>query len=244
LTVALFWVILAMILVATLLRIAARASVRRTLRPLPGVQALPALLRRAAETGYPVHASAGVGGVGGATTAETWAGLALLSHLADQAALYGVDLVVTVADATILSIAQDILQQAYERHGLGHRYEPGQVQFVAPQALAYAAGTMGSMQREPLAGSVLVGAFGDEYLLLAETGARQGIPQVAGASDPRTLPLLYATADQVLAGEEIFAAGASASRQPALIGTLVAEDWARWLLILALVVATISKLLT
>jgi len=211
------------------------------LRFLPGMEDLPGSVGRSAETGQPLHVSVGVAGVGGSATAETWAGLTLLAQLADEAAACDTPFIVTVADATILPIAQDILRRAYARHGNPEGYEPTQVRFIAPNPTAYAAGVMGLLERESLTANVMVGSFGDEYLLMGETGARRGVRQVAGTADPRTLPFIYATADETLVGEEMFAGGAYTTGLPIQVGSLLTEDWARWAVIVAIVVVAIFK---
>jgi len=208
------------------------------MRSLPGLQELPRLLRRSAETGHPLHVSVGVRGIGGADTAETWAGLGLLAQLADQAAAHRASLLVTVADATVIPVAEEIL-----RHADAARHDLGEVRFIAPDPTAYATGVMGLLEREPLAGSVMVGSFHDEYLLMGETAVRKGVTQVAGAFDPGTLPFLQATSDDPFLGEQAFAAAAHQSKKPAQVGSLIVEDWARWAIIAAILVAAVVKAL-
>jgi hypothetical protein len=42
------------------------------------------------------------------------------------------------------------------------------------------------------------------------------------------LPFVYATADEPLVGEEIFAGSAYLRREPIQVASMLAEDWARW----------------
>lgn len=212
------------------------------LRPLKGLQKLPGTVDRSAETGLPLHVSVGVAGVGGAATAETWAGLTLLAELADRAASCSVPLVVTVADPTVLPLAQNVVRRAYARNGAPEGYDASSIRFVAPTPLAYAAGVMGILERERLAGNVMVGTFGDEVLFMGEAGARLGMYQLAGASDPATLPLIQASADDTLLGEEIFAGGAYTRRLPIQIGSLMTADWLRWAVIIAMILLAAAKL--
>jgi hypothetical protein len=220
-----------------------RAGKAGAIRRLPGMDELPDLVGRSAETGQPLHVSVGVEGLGGSATAETWAGLTLLAQLANEAAASDTPLVVTVSDPTVLPVAQDLLQRAYLRHGNPDGYSPTQVQFIAPEPMAYAAGVMGMLTRDRLAGNIMVGSFGDEYLLMGEMGARQGIRQIVGTADPRTLPLVYASADETLIGEEMFAGGAYTSREPIQIASLLATDWMRWLVIVMILGWAVAKLL-
>jgi hypothetical protein len=219
-----------------------RAGKVGELRTLPGMEELPGLVGRSAETGQPLHVSVGVAGVGGATTAETWAGLTLLGQLADKAAGCDTPLIVTVSDATVLPVAQDILRRAYLRNGNPEGYDPTQVQLIAPDPMAYAAGVSGLLERESLTANVMVGSFGDEYLLMGETGARRDVHQIVGATDPQVLPYVHATADEILIGEEMFAGGAYTARLPSQIASLLAQDWARWIVSAGILILAVVKL--
>jgi len=220
-----------------------RAGKAGTLRSVPGLEELPGLVGRSAETGQPLHVSVGVAGVGGLTTAETWAGLTVLNELANEAAACDTPLIVTVADPTILPLAQDLLWRAYQRNANPEGYEPTQVRFVAPEPLAYAAGVAGILDRESLTANVMLGEFGDEYLLMGEAGAQHGGRQIAGTANPGTLPFIYATSDETLIGEEIFAGGAYTTKLPIQVASLLAEDWARWAVIAGIVVLAVLRIL-
>lgn len=232
-----------MLLALVVLSHRARRGSAIDLRPLPGMDGLAATVSRAAETALPIHLSVGVAGVGGAATAETCAGLGVLERVADEATRCGAPLLVTVADATVLPIAQDLLLQAYSRHGYAADYDPTAVCFIAPEPTAYAAGVMGLLVRQGLTSNMMIGSFGDEYLLMGEAGSRMGVHQVVGCADPRILPLVYASAEETLVGEEMYAAGPYLGRRPVQIGGLLAQDLARWVVIGAIILVTFAKLL-
>ena len=286
----------------------ARAGRSVPLRPIPGYALLKELLGRALETGQSLHLSMGTAGIGGRTTAETLAGLMVLEHLVDQAAVGHVSPLITVADPTLLPVAQDVvrrgrngtlsapgkpagqdtgeaptvststalsrssvegstdasaelpnqaprekrdetppstgagLQQSQgvsdsiaEKRGPLETHDPARVRLIAPQPVAYAAGVMDLLEREDLAANVMIGSFGDEFLLMGEMGAKKRLTQIGGAVDPRTLPFIFASMDHALLGEEIFAAGAYLSGRPAHIGSLRTQDWIRWLIVAAIV---------
>lgn len=237
--------VLLLLMLPVLFFLLSRVRTGRTgrLRHLPGLEELPKLVGRSAETGRPLHVSVGVAGVGGSATAETWAGLTILRELADAAANCDTPLLVTVSDPTVLPIAQDLLSRAYARSGNPDGYDPTQVQLIAPEPMAYAAGVSGILDRESLTANVMIGSFGDEYLLIGETGARRGVRQIVGTADPRTLPLVYASADETLIGEEMFAGGAYTRRMPIQIASLLAEDWARWAVTAGILIVAAVKLL-
>ena len=55
------------------------------------------------------------------------------------------------------------------------------------------------------------------------------------------LPFVYATADEMLVGEEMYAAGAYLSEKPWHISCLLAQDWMRWAIVLAIIGLVIAK---
>jgi hypothetical protein len=221
------------------------------LRPIAGYDTLAGLVGQALEAGQTLHLSLGTGGVGGPRTPESLAALAVLEHLTGHSGLGYVAPTVTVADGSLLLLAQGTLRRGYARYAPPEVAPPPrpprgqggwvQVRYLAADPVAYAVAAADVVGRENLAANVVVGAFGDEYLWLGEAGARRGVTQVAGTTDPRILPLVVATSDRPLIGEELFAAGAYLSHQVAHLGSLRAQDWARWLIAVGLVGAVVAR---
>jgi hypothetical protein len=222
-----------------------RSTSRPRLRRIPAYDSLKNLLSRAAETGQAVHVSVGTAGVSGNKTADTLAGLLTLEFLADRAANSDVPPLVTVTEPTSLPAAMDQIRRAYERQGYPDEYRLEQARFIAPplngSAVPYAAGVMDVLNHERVTANVMVGSFGDEYLLMAETGAQRGLFQVGGASDPNVLPLVYLTMSQPLLGEEIFAAGAYLSERVPHYTGLIAQDIFRLGLVLLVILVVVAR---
>jgi hypothetical protein len=215
-----------------------------TLRRIRAFETLKGLPGRAIESGGNLHLALGSGSVVNETTADTLAGLTTLKYLGEQAAATGVSPLVSMADPMVMLLAQNTLRAAHgedtERAEEAYR----RVQWQAPQPAAYAAGVMGQLSLDKIESNVMVGSFGDEYLLMAETAVQQGIPQVGGASQPTTLPFVYTTTPDGLMGEELYAAGAYLQDHPTHLASLVAQDTMRWLIGLlilgGIIVATVS----
>lgn len=212
----------------------ARLGKAPTLRPIPAYGDLDHLLEGAMENGRAVHVSLGTQGIGRAATADTLAGLEVLEHLVEKLAGVGIPLTISVADPTLLPVAQDILRQMYGRLGYPEGYNPHQVQFLAPDAVAYSAAAMGLLARENVGINILIGSFGEEFLLLGESAAQRGIIQVGGTSSPQILPLVQVSMDRPLLGEEIYAAGAYLSSKPSHLASLWVQDWLRMAIVLAI----------
>jgi len=238
---------LGFLLLLTLALLSFSFRVRRgrvpSLRPIPGYDRIKSMVGEAVELGQPIHVSMGLSGLGGKLTPEALAGLTVLEHLSREMAIYGNSALVSLADPTLLPLARDTMREVATQCTLPKEGPLGQVRYIAPQAVPYAAGVMGLLERERLAGNVMVGSFGDEYLLMGEVGTGRGVQQVGGTSNPQSLPFVYASTDDTLVGEEIFAAGAYLSAIASHIGSLMAQDLGRVCLALAIIVGVVLKTL-
>lgn len=217
------------------------------LRPIPAFDLVKRMLAQGAESGQAVHISVGVAGVGSANTAETAAGLQMLEYLADRTAITATPAIVTVADPTALPLVQDQLRRAYVRQGYPEEHDPARARFIAPNiggsAVPYAVGALEILRHENVYANVMVGSFGPEFLLMSEPAAEKHAVQVGGATAPAVLPLVYLTMDQPLLGEDIFSAGAYLTHKPAHIGSLLAQDAVRAIVVIAALVLVLVGLL-
>ncbi len=200
------------------------------LRPIPAFDALKAVAARMRNEGKRAHLALGTGRISDATTAETLAGVEVLTYLAGQAAAANTSPVVTTADPAATLLAQHTLRNAFSGDAAAMTAAAPDVRWIAPQPAAYAAGVMSVLSQEKLTDNALIGKFGDEFLLMGEAGYRQKTPMrtVAASADPNVLPFVYATSPHGLWGEEMFAAGAYLGNKPTHIGSLLAQDTLRW----------------
>lgn len=224
---------------------APRSESRPRLRQIPAYESLKKLMSRAAETGQAVHVSVGTAGIGGTETASTMAGLYTLEFLADRAANSDIPPLVTVTDPTALPAALDQLRNAYERQGYPEEFQADQTRFIAPpvngSAVPYAAGVMDILNHEPVTANVMLGTFGEEYLLMTEPGAQRDAFQVGGTANPSTLPFVVLTMSEPILGEEIFAAGAYLLQRVGHYTSLIAQDIFRIVLVVLVVVVVIAR---
>lgn len=230
---------------------AVKRGAQFSLRNISGYALIKSLPGRAAEAGQPVHLSVGIAGIGDQFTADTTAALYVLDYLAERGAVSGSPPLVTVANPTALPVAQDLLRRAYRRQGYAEDYDPTRARFIAPDpalytssradGFPYAVGAMQIIDQHPLVANVLVGRFGDEFLLLGEAGARRNLMQIGGTSAERVLPFVQATMTHPLIGEEIYAGGAYLSDKPAHLSSLFAQDVLRWTFVAGAIVGIVLK---
>ena len=207
-----------------------RAGGVPALRRIPAFEALKGFTGRAVESGRNVHLSLGLGSMADQTTADSLAGLYVLNYLAEQAAATRVPPIVTMADPTVMLFAQNALRSAHVNDPNAAEEAYRHIRWIAPQPAAYAAGVMNILTMDEVEANVMVGSFGDEYLLMGETAAWHKIAHVGGTSNPNTLPFIYVSADEILLGEEIYASGAYLQKSPVHLGSLIAQDTMRWII--------------
>jgi hypothetical protein len=221
-----------------------RGGALPVVRPLPALNALHALTERAIEEGRATHIALGTGTLAGEHAAETLVGLSAMSHLAEQARRANQIPVVTTADPAVQLIAGDVLAHDAPIPAVLAR---DNARFIAPNAIAYGAGTRAVMQDEQLGLTAILGDIGDDYLYLAATHPGGGNsfhpPEVAGTTRPETLPLVQLSARHPLLGEELFAYGAYLGKDMQQWAGVILQDVVRWgvvaVVIIGAIVATV-----
>jgi hypothetical protein len=207
-------------------------------RDIAGFVALKREMSRSIESGHPVHIGLGVGGVSTDMTADSLAAVEILDAVTKDAGLAERMPIVTLADATLLPLVQDRMGAA-----AGVRGHLENVRWIGPSSTTYAVGVMGILASEDLESSTLAGVFGDEYLLMGGASSQHSVRQIGAVSEPAVLPFAYATADELLLGEELYAAGAYLAQKPWHMASLKAQDWMRWLLVLVIIGLVIASAL-
>jgi hypothetical protein len=227
------WFVVSAIIVATILT--ARRGRQLFVRRIAGLTAIDEAVGRATEMGRPVLFTFGLLGIG----IVAMQALAVLSHIARQAARYGTRLIVPVADVPLYAIAEEVIKEAYTAEGKPEAFRPDDIRFLSDQQFAYAAGVIGLMHREKVASVFYFGYFYAESLLLAETGQVVGAVQVAATPATTQIPFFIVATDYTIIGDEYFAASAYLSREPTLMGSLVGQDIGKLVLMLLILAGTI-----
>jgi len=195
-----------------------------TIRRIAGLDALKEAVGRATELGRPVHYSTGIGALDNEFGPQTLAGLGMLQYVSMLCAQYGTKIINTVCNAVVFPLSQEMVKAGYAQAGHPEAYTEDMVRFMSSEQFAYAAGAMGTMQREQVAANIMIGAFYAEALLLAEAGFQAGAIQVGSTARMYQLPFFVIVCDYVLIGEEMFAASAYVSRDAEKLGALVGQD--------------------
>jgi hypothetical protein len=186
-------------------------------RTLAAIDAIPDAIGRALEMGRPVHYTPGQEEITGGRGTQTQMGIVIGGYVTRVAAKLGAEIIWSVV-AEYLPISIEIVREAYIIEGHPE---------MLPDVRYYGALNIGAIETlaaENVAVSIMFGGFGSEFLQISEAASRLGIFQINGCSNPPIVPLVVASSDYCLMGEENFAAGAILSENAAQLGGIVALD--------------------
>ncbi|HUS92344.1 MAG TPA: DUF6754 domain-containing protein [Phycisphaerae bacterium] len=206
-------------------------------RRIAGVAAIEEAIGRATEMGRPIVFAMGFTDV---RDIKTHVALSVLSHVARLAARMQTPLIVTLRVANVYPVAEETVRQAYTAEGAPDQFNAErQVRFLSEDGILHAMGTAKLIEEEQAGCGLFFGAFDFTSLLMAEPGARLGVLQIAGDPSLFQVPFFVCTCNNVVIGEEYFAAGAYLSPDPAMRSTLVSQDIIKGVIAALIVVGTV-----
>jgi hypothetical protein len=197
----------------------------------------------AVEAGKRLHISLGRGNINDLQGGAAFISLTILDRCARAASNSDRPPVTTSGDGVVTILSQDTLQTTYRSLAAEQRYEPTNARLTGITPMAYAAGAMPTIHDEYVSANILAGHFGTEVALLTEAGERSQSLTVAGTDSIPAQAVLYATADEPLLGEELYAAGAYLGGGAVYTASIRMQDILRWVLIGAIGIGAIVKLL-
>ncbi len=207
------------------------------LRPIAGLNAVEEAIGRATEMARPVLFTPGWGG--DIQRPTTIASMNILSHIAEKTAQYDCRLVYPTHDPVIMTVAQEVIKQAYSLAGLVDRYREDDITYVTSSQFGYAAAVDGMITRLRPASIFLLGTFEAESLILAETGNSINAIQIAGTDSTIQLSFFIVACDYTLIGEELFAASGYLSGDRSILASVRAQDILKVLIVFLLIVAVL-----
>jgi hypothetical protein len=210
-------------------------------REIPAFTHLRHAIGRVVEDGTRLHVSLGRGALATPQSASALAGLTLLRRLAELTSAGDKLPIATSGDAALAILSQDTLQTGSLASAQG-AYDPTAGQLTGLTPFSYAAGALPVIRDENISANVLMGNFGVEAALLAEAAERANTFTLAASDNLTAQAVLFASAQEPLIGEELFAAGAYVGAGPLHTASLTVQDILRWLIILVILVGAFLKL--
>jgi hypothetical protein len=213
------------------------------LRPIDAYERLNRAVGLAVESGTRLHISLGRGNLLTARGGSALAGLAMLRRLAERTSASDHPPVVTSGDASLAILSQDTLHSGYRAAGAEQQYRFSTGRLTGLTPFSYAAGTMPVEHDENVSANVVIGDLGAESALIAEASDRENSSLIAASDDLSAQAIFYASAQEPLIGEELFAAGAYVGAGAAHEASLQVQDIFRWLIIIAILAGSFLKFL-
>jgi hypothetical protein len=234
-----FLVAAVLLLVFTFLRRKTPAVFRK----IEAYERLNRAIGLAVEGGTRLHVSIGRGSLFTARGGSALAGLAMLRRLSERTSLSDQPPIVTSGDALLAILSQDTLQSGYRaaRAEDQYRFTAGRLTGLTP--FAFAAGTMPVIRDENVSANVILGDLGAEAALLTDAAEGISTDLIAASDNLSAQSILYASSQEPLIGEELFAAGAYLGAGASHDASLQTQDILRWLVILAILGGAFLKLL-
>jgi hypothetical protein len=224
------------------LTIRSRGQSRRTLREIAAFTRLRRGVGLAVESGQRLHLSLGNGGIFGQGGSATLVSLTLLQRLARAASISDRPPVASSGEATASLLAQDTLRSAYRAAGADGQYNPSASELTGLTPFSFAAGALPVIYDQQVSANILIGSFGSEAALIADAAERTGSLSLGGSDNPTGQAILYATVQESLVGEELYAAGAYLQAGPAHQASVQVQDILRWILIGLMLAAVVLNL--
>lgn len=214
----------------------------RNLRPIPAFAHLGRAIGLAVEAGERLHLSLGRGTLEGLQGGSAIIGLVMLQRIARATSISDRPPVATSGEGSLTILSQDTLHSAYRNIGALEQYSPLSGQFTGATPFSYAAGTLPVIYDQQVSANVLAGHFGSEVALITDAAERSGSMTLAGSDSLPAQAIMYATAQEPLIGEELYAGGAYLQAGPLHVASLHVEDIFRWLLVIFILAGAALKL--
>jgi len=219
-----------------------REQPEANLRPIAAFARLRRAIGLAVEAGSRLHISIGRGGLAGPESAAAFVGLSTLEGMIRSASTGDNPPVATTGNAALAILTRDILSSTYRDIGNIEQYDPATGQLTGFTPFSYAAGVLPIVQDKKTTAHILIGHFGSEVALITDAGERSGDLTLAGTDNLPAQAILYATAQEPLIGEEVYASGAYLQAGPMHIASLQAQDIARWGLVIIILAGALLEL--
>ena len=220
-----------------------RTRSRTALRSIPSFQRLRRAIGLAVENGTRLHVSIGESSIVSPNNASALVGLSTLERVGALSSVSDRPPVVTSGDGALAVLSRDTLRAAYRATNNPELFDPTQARLAGPTPFSYVAGTLPVIQEERVSANILIGNFGPEVALLTEASERQNSFTMAASDAISAQSVIYASANEPLIGEELFAIPAYLQAGPAHQAGLRVQDVLRWVVAGAMILTSILKIL-
>jgi len=206
-------------------------------KKLPALEAIPEAIGRAVEMGRPIHYTPGGNPLYGVRGTHIQMGLVILGHVSRWAARLGAKLIVSIARPAGIPLAEEIVRGAFIAEGKPE-VEPD-IRFYSTGDAPFGAGCINTIATEKVAVNMIIGGSGSDFPMIAEGAFRAGAFQIGGSANVWMIPLVVASCEYTLIGDELFAAGAMLSEDNIQLAGIVANDISKIIIVALICIGSI-----
>lgn len=211
-------------------------------REIPAFTKLRRAVGLAVEAGARLQVTLGWGNPTSMEFASGLVGLTVLDRIARAASVSDNPPVATSGEGVHSILSQDTFRSAYRSLGAESQYDPSMGRLVGLTPFGYAAGVLPVIYDEQVSTNVAIGHLTEEAALFNDASMRRGNLTIAGSDSLPGQAVIYATAEEPLIGEEVFAGGAYLAAGPAHEASLRTQDILRLVIIALLIISALVKL--
>jgi hypothetical protein len=214
----------------------------------PAFREIPAFIRlrmaigRAVEDGSRLHISLGRGNLTSPQGAAGLAGLSALRRFADLTSNSDRTPIATSGEPSLTVLSQDIMQASFQEATGGSHFDTSGARLTGLTPFSYVSGALPILRDEHISANILLGSFGVEAGLLSDAADRQNSFLLAASDNLPAQAVLYASAQEPLIGEELYAVSEYIHHSPMHAASLSVQDVLRWVLIIAMLLGALLKL--
>ena len=198
---------------------------------------------RSVEEGSRIHVSLGNASLTQPASASAFVSLTALRRISQLSSAGDNPPIATSGDSVLALLSQDTLHQVARETHTTDLYDPTHGILAGVTPLSYVAGALEQMHDPEVKTNVLIGNYGSEVGFLSSYSEEKGAYTLAASDSLPAQAVLYATTEQPLIGEELFALPAYLLSTPVHSASLQAQDLLRGVVVLAIVIGSLLKLL-
>jgi hypothetical protein len=211
-------------------------------REIPAFTRLHKAIGRAVEDGSRLHVSLGRGNLTSPQGAAGLAGLSALRRLADLTSTSDRTPIATSGEPSLAVLSQDVMQASYQEATGGGHFDASGARLTGLTPFSYVSGTLPILRDEHISANIMLGSFGVEAGLLTDAADRQNSFLLAASDNLPAQAVLYASAQDPLIGEELYAVSEYINHSAMHAASLSVQDILRWVLIFTMLLGALLKL--
>lgn len=217
-----------------------RAKFPPAFRKIEAVNRLKRTIGMAVEDGSRIHVSLGSSQITEPSNTSALVGLTTLHRVGQLTSTSDLPPIATSGSGSLLILSQDTLKKISVETNTQASFDPNHACMTGPTPFSYAAGMLQSAENNLVNGNVLIGNFGSEAGLLCETLDKARVA-ITGSDSIAAQAVFYASTQDTLIGEELYALPAYLSTNPSHQASLRVEDIFRIVIGAMLIVGALMK---